>query len=229
MDRDVVLAIGRTFGDWPLPAIPRGTPSDAVCSVCSRPSSPVWPSLPSEFTQWGVCGIDPTRPLLCADCTRAFVGRKPIQWGHVRVRDGVAEMSTAPEELRRWLDAPLGDDAVLCQTNRQKRSLLAATKGHVATCHDGVSIQWTATDATRLEQAERLRWHHGFSEPALTEPAPRPSVLVASPDPADALDLWHATRDRHALWWEVALLATRRTKGGDAMAAEDTGRGGNAG
>lgn len=229
MDIDVVVAIGSTFDTWELPKIPRGTPASADCSVCTRTSQPVWPALPSEFTQWGATGIVPVSPLLCADCARAFVGLKPIRWGHVRVVGSHAEMATGPEELRAWLDTPLDSDtAVLCQTNRQKRSLNSAQRQRVATCHDGVSLAWTALDVERLRQVERLRWSHGFSEPSLTEPAPRPSVLVASPDPTEALQLWHATRDRHHVWWEVALLATRRTKGGDAMAT-DSGRGGNAG
>jgi hypothetical protein len=147
-----------------------------------------------------------------------LVGLKPIRWGHVHItRSGDSVMSAAPEDLREWLSTPVGGDrAVLVQTNRQKRSVLSARWGAVATCHDGVAVLWGAREVGWLAAVDELRWDHGFSEVSLREAAPRPGLLAAASRAGvlrRVMDLWLSLRDAHDVWWEIAVLATRRSKG----------------
>lgn len=195
---------------------PPGDPtSEGRCGWCGD-GGELWQALPSEFTQWNEIGVSPMDPLLCRLCGAAMSALRPVRWPNLEVFfDGSASALETPDALKAALSTPTGPErAVLVQTNRQKRSLLSARWGHVATSFEGGAVVWTEDHVAGLGEAMTLRWEHGVSEKAFAERDLRASVLSASPDKRWLIDAW----DRSAWWrehrpvFDVMMLATRQTK-----------------
>lgn len=186
------------------------------CGWCHQETQgDYWRSLPTLFSQWSTTGIDPARPWLCKPCASAMALR-PTRTTHIEAHAtlGATELGT-PTDLKRALSTPIeGSRAVLVQTNFQKRSLINAGWGWVATCHDGHRLPWDTPQVNALEDYDRLRHVHGVSEKAIDEPGLRSSLLLSSPDVEDMIRLWERGE-----WWrtdpvllEVLKLATRKPK-----------------
>jgi len=198
---------------WDYQPPPQGR-RDGVCAWCGcGPCELHTAALPAELTQWDAMGIRPDDRALCTPCVTALMALKPIKWGHMLVTESGAVMSDDPTDLKEWLSTPVEPDrAVLVATNRQKRSLISARWGGVATSYDGVSLAWGADDCERLTNHDWLRWEHGVSEKEIRESAPRPQTLGKSAAPREMLSLWASVRQWDAVALEVSCLATRRTK-----------------
>lgn len=200
--------------NWAVePVTKRGVPESGECRWCST-HGPLVNAIPSTFTQWDQIGVSPSEPWLCPDCAGALIGLKPVRWGHAAAAtDGTGLMSADPADLKTWLERPVDvDRAVMVQTNRQKRSVLAARWGAVATTYDVPAVSWGPGDADRLAAHHLLRWEHSVSEREIWEPAPRPSTMGASPDPAGLLDLWRQVKGWDPVRLEISCLATRQAK-----------------
>lgn len=197
---------------YPLPK----KPAPGVCVWCSTYTGTLCYPVPSGFAQWRLLGdtVDGARAGMCPACAAVLKAVKPVRWDHVIVDGDTAVMSPDPTVLLAALSSPVGPErAVLVQTNRLKRSALSARWGVVATCYDGVALDWDRGDAERVVAHDRLRWVHGVSEVEITEAAPRPGTLARSPDPAELLDLWGVVRGGWSgVHLEVSCLATRRPK-----------------
>ncbi len=185
-----------------------------LCRWCNRETE-LFKSVSPSFSQFSALGLDPSEPFLCRSCSAALFHIKPIHWDHCQIVLGKpgTSIATHPSDLMIWLSRPVSEDrCVLVQSNRQKRSVLAARWGTVATTYDSAPQLWDQADVDRLHAYEQLRWQHGVSETQIFEPSPRPAAIKNAQDFKKFMDLWKLVKEWDIIKLEIATLATRRTQ-----------------
>jgi hypothetical protein len=163
-----------------------------------------------QFTGWDRYATAPGQPCWCAGCAWAHSDATLRTRPHIisTSRAGVAD----PTLLRHTLSTPLPPDlAVIIPLSRKKHLLPAAQWGTVTT--DDLALRWGRQEARLLALVEWLR-ARGFSEAALSEPAPRYEALVrlTAADQAHVLSAWPDLQPWRAnrVLLRIALLSTRK-------------------
>lgn len=196
-------------------ATPRPPTREGVCALTGLNGDVVDARhvLSDMFTAWDrfpFQHVDPDGVAFSFAAAWAFRHR-PFQQQPSAFIDGVFREQLKPSELRAALDNLGQYDAVCVPISRQKHVLPFAARGCVRV--DDETITWTDRDRTLLATYAWFR-SLGFGEAALTEPAPRWTILKRLDTPTaaavlaawDELDRWR----EHPVRLDVAARATRK-------------------
>lgn len=187
--------------------------TSAICFHCGPAAETMvvsdgHPVVSDNFTDWDCCPYRHTATGWCPTCVHRLRHRPFRYWPH----SWPDETRLDPPALRIVLSRPVGHDRwITVPISRQIHIAFRATAGWVWTDRD--RLAWTEGDVDRLAVYDRLR-ALGFSEVAITEPAPRFDVLRRASNKQQVfldwalLDPWRSRPDYLA----VAARATRAPK-----------------